>query len=351
MKRELTIENLTIDDDSDCFVIAEIGHNHMGSLETCRELFRVAKECGVDAVKLQKRDNKTLYTKSLYNQVYDNPNSYGATYGQHREALEFGSAEYKELKDCAKELGLTFFSTAFDMPSADFLAAIDMPVYKIASGDLCNTPLLRHVARLGKPMILSTGGGSIDDIRRAVETVASFHNKLAILQCTAAYPCEYDELNLRVIETLRVEFPGLVIGLSDHERGISMSVAAYVLGARIVEKHFTLARTNRGTDHAFSLEPIGLKRTIRDLRRIRVSLGDGVKRTYPSEIKPLQKMMKSLYAKHDLKAGTVLGEDHIAFKSPGGAGFAPYRINEVLGRRVKIDLAEDTILLDEHFSQ
>ena len=350
MNRELTIENITINDESDCFVIAEVGHNHMGSLETCKELFRVAKECGVDAVKLQKRNNKELYTAALYNQIYDNPNSYGETYGLHREALEFGLEEYTALKALAKDLGLIFFSTAFDRPSADFLAGIDMPLYKMASGDLCNTPLLRHVAKFGKPMILSTGGGTIDDIRRAVDTVAPINKQLSILQCTAAYPCEYDELNLRVITTLRQEFPELVIGLSDHERGISMSLAAYVLGARVVEKHFTLARTNRGTDHAFSLEPLGLKRTVRDLRRLRVALGDGIKRSYPAEAKPLLKMAKSLYASRDMRTGTVLTEADIALKCPSGGGFPPYMLDQVVGRTLQSDLSVDTMILSEHLA-
>ncbi|MGD9206287.1 MAG: N-acetylneuraminate synthase family protein, partial [Desulfobacterales bacterium] len=138
--RELTIDGTKIHDDSDCWMIAEIGHNHQGKLETAKEMFRVAKECGADAVKLQKRDNRALYTKEGYNKPYENINSYGPTYGEHREALEFGWYEYKELKDYAEEIGIAFFSTAFDFSSADFLAKLDMPVYKIASGDLKNIP-------------------------------------------------------------------------------------------------------------------------------------------------------------------------------------------------------------------
>jgi len=160
MSRFLTIDDTTITDDSDCYLIAEIGHNHQGSLEKCRELFRAAKECGADAVKLQKRDNRSLYTRAMYEKPYDNENSFGPTYGAHREALEFGREEYVELKRYAAELGITFFATAFDVPSADFLAALDMPAYKLASGDLSNLPLLRHVARIGRPVIVSTGGAT-----------------------------------------------------------------------------------------------------------------------------------------------------------------------------------------------
>ena len=348
MNRKLVIENKTVSDASDCYVIAEVGHNHMGKLDVCKEMFRVAKECGADAVKLQKRDNRSIYTKALYDQVYDNPNSYGNTYGEHREALEFGLPEYTELKACAKELGITFFATAFDFKSADFLEALDMPLYKVASGDLRNTPLLKRIARTGKPMILSTGGGTVDDVRRAVDAVAPLNARLAILQCTAAYPCEHAELNLRVIETLREEFPDIVIGLSDHDNGIAMSVAAYVLGARVIEKHFTINRANRGTDHAFSLEPIGLRKMVRDLKRTRLALGDGVKRVYPTEVKPIAKMSKALFAARDLKAGTVLQADDIAFKSPGDKGLAPYHFDALLGRKLAQDVREDEPFTNGH---
>lgn len=350
MNKKLTIENKTISDASDCFVIAEIGHNHMGKLDICMEMFRVAKECGADAVKLQKRDNRSIYTKALYNQPYDNPNSYGTTYGEHREALEFGLSEYTQLKACAKELGITFFSTAFDLNSTDFLQSLDMPLYKVASGDLRNTPLLKRIAQTGKPMILSTGGGTVDDVRRALDAISPINRQVAVLQCTAAYPCDFTELNLRVIETLREEFPHNVIGLSDHDNGIAMSVAAYVLGARIIEKHFTLNRANRGTDHAFSLEPIGLRKMVRDLKRTRLALGDGVKRQYPSESKPLAKMAKALYAASDLKTGVVLKMEDVAFKSPSDKGLAPFHLDTYLGKKLIKDISEDEPFTAEHFA-
>ncbi len=156
--RELTIDGRRIADDTACFVIAEIGHNHQGSVEKAQELFVLAKQAGVDAVKLQKRDNRRLFTRALYDSPYDNENSFGPTYGAHREALELDRDAYVELQACARELGLVFFATAFDETSADLLEELDVPAYKIASGDLRNTPLLRHVAAFGKPLIVSTGG-------------------------------------------------------------------------------------------------------------------------------------------------------------------------------------------------
>src|SRR3990172_9531722 len=273
MTRTLTIDSFTISDDSDCFIIAEIGHNHQGSLDKAKQLLKAAMECGVNAVKLQKRDNKTLFTKAAYYKPYDNENSFGLTYGEHREALEFGREEYVELQAYAKGLGVTMFSTAFDRISADFLAEVDMPAFKMASGDLKNTPLLKYVAQIGKPMIISTGGATMEDVQRAFDAIMPINQQLAILQCTSSYPAEYHDLNLRVIETFRQQFPENVIGLSDHENGIAMATAAYVLGARIVEQHFTINHTWKGTDQVFSLEPIGLKKLVRDLRRVREALG------------------------------------------------------------------------------
>ncbi len=338
--RRLTIQNRVIDDAADCYVIAEIGHNHQGKLKTCMEMFRVAKECGADAVKLQKRDNRTLFTRTAYERPYDNENSFGATYGEHREALEFGESEYRELKSWAQEIGVTMFATAFDFPSVDFLAKLEMPAYKVASGDLKNIPLLKYIAQAGKPIILSTGGGTMEDVLRAYDAVMPINPQLCILQCTAGYPAAFEELNLRVITTFRERFPQTVVGLSSHDNGIAMALAAYMLGARVIEKHFTLNHTWKGTDHAFSLEPIGFQKMVRDLRRARIALGDGVKRVYPSEVAPMVKMGKQLVAARDLPAGHALRPEDIAIKSPGG-GLEPYELDKVVGRTIRVALQQD----------
>jgi N-acetylneuraminate synthase/sialic acid synthase len=349
MPRKLTIDGFEITDDSDCYVIAEIGHNHQGSLEKAKQLFKAAAECGVNAVKLQKRDNKSLFTREAYNKPYDNENSFGPTYGLHREALEFGKEEYLELKRYAQELGVVMFATAFDIPSADFLAELDMPAYKIASGDLKNTPLLKHVASLGKPIILSTGGGTMEDVQRAYDAIMPINSQLAILQCTSSYPAEYEDLNLRVIETFRQRFPEIIIGLSDHENGIAMATAAYVLGARIVEQHFTINHTWKGTDQVFSLEPIGMRKLVRDLRRVRLALGDGQKRVLPSEVGPITKMGKKLVAARNLPAGHFLRLEDVAIKSPGG-GLPPYELENVIGKTLKHPLSEDDDILFENLA-
>ncbi|MEQ1572680.1 MAG: N-acetylneuraminate synthase family protein [Vicinamibacterales bacterium] len=332
-----------IGDRTPCYVIAEIGHNHQGSVEKARELFREAKLAGAHAVKLQKRDNRALYTRAAYNRPYDNENSFGATYGEHREFLEFGVAEYTGLQAYAKDLGIDFFSTAFDMASADFLETLDMPAYKIASGDLKSIPLLQYVARLGKPMIVSTGGAVLDDVQRAYDAIMPINPQLAILQCTAGYPAAFEELDLCVISTYRERFPGAVAGFSSHDNGIAMPVAAFMLGARIVEKHFTLNRAMKGTDHAFSLEPVGLRKMVRDLDRTFKAMGNGVKKIYESEKAPIVKMGKSLVVARDLSAGHVLGPEDIVMKSPGG-GIPPYDLDKVLGRVALKPLHEDDFL-------
>jgi sialic acid synthase len=339
--RELWIGDRRIDDEGDCYVIAEVGHNHQGDLEKALELFRAAKLAGADAVKLQKRDNRRLYTRELYNKPYDHENSFGRTYGEHREHLEFGRDEYKVLVDFAREIGIHLFATAFDIRSAEFLREFDMPAYKIASGDLRNIPLLRHVAKIGKPVILSTGGGTMDDARRAHDAVAELNPQVCILQCTAGYPARFEDMELRVIETYRNAFPRTVVGISAHDNGIAMVVAAYVLGSRVVEKHFTLNRAMKGTDHAFSLEPLGLQKMVRDLRRVRVALGTGVKRVLPSEEPAIAKMGKQVVAARDLEEGHVIGPEDLAIKSPGGRGLFPYEIDRVLGKRLRRSLSED----------
>lgn len=346
MSRSLTISKTDISDASKCYVIAEVGHNHQGSLKTCMDLFRAARDAGANAVKLQKRNNRTLYTKEAYDKPYDNENSYGPTYGAHREALEFGLAEYTELKQYCAELGIDFFATAFDLESADFLEGLGMPAYKIASGDVKNTPLLTHVAKFGKPMIVSTGGATAEDVRRAYDTVLEHNPQLCLLQCTAGYPAEWSELDLRVIETFRQAFPDAVIGFSGHDNGIAMAVAAYVLGARVIEKHFTLNRAWKGTDHAFSLEPAGMRKMVRDLERTALALGDGTKRVHPSEVAPIRKMGKKLVAARVIPAGHVLTPQDLAFKCPGD-GIPPYDIEKVVGRVTLQPLLEDETLTFE----
>ena len=346
MSRMLMIGSTSVHDESHCYVVAEIGHNHQGSLEKAKEMFRVAKECGVDAVKLQKRSNRTLYTRAMYESPYDNENSFGPTYGAHREALEFEWDEYVELKGYAAEIGVTFFATAFDFESADFLAKLDVPAFKIASGDLTNLPLITYVAGFGRPLIVSTGGGALADVQRVYDAVIPINRQLCLMQCTASYPSEPEDMHLRVITSFRQLYPDIVIGLSDHQNGIAMADVAYILGARVIEKHFTLNRAWKGTDHAYSLEPVGMRKLVRDLRRVRAALGSAEKQPLPIEKKPLFKMGKKLVAARALPCGHVLSAADVGIKSPND-GLPPYQLPVVIGKRLRRELAEDDSILFE----
>jgi sialic acid synthase len=345
--RELVVDGRAIARDGPAYVIAEIGNNHQGDVEKAKALIHAAKECGVDAVKFQKRDNRVLFTRAYYDAPYDNEQSYGATYGEHREFLELPKSDWFELSRYAREEGVAFVSAAFDEPSADLMTDLDVDAFKFASGDLLNVPFLRYVAEKGKPMFLSTGGGTIEDIDRAVDAILARNEQLAVLHCTAAYPAEVEDLNLSVITTLRERYPDLVIGLSDHHNGIAMAPVAFMLGARVFEKHFTLNHAWKGTDHAYSLMPDGMRRFVRDLHRVPVALGDGVKRKLPSEERPLEKMGKKLVAARDLPTGHVLAPGDLVAKSPADEGLPPYELDGLLGRPLVRALAADEAVAAE----
>jgi len=340
MSRELKLGRTVVNDDSPAYVIAEVGHNHQGNMDTARELFKQARACGVSAVKLQKRDNRGLFTEAMFNKPYDHENSFGATYGEHREFLEFDGDQYAELQAYAQELELDFFATAFDQASVDLLVSIDLPAYKVASADLRNIPLLTHIAKVGKPMLVSTGGGTLEDVQRAYDAIMPINSQLCVMQCTCGYPADHAELNLRVVETYRERFPDIVVGYSGHDNGIAMPVVAYTLGARVIEKHFTLNRAMKGTDHVFSLEPVGMRKMTRDLERTRLALGDGRKVVFASETAPVIKMGKKLVAACDLPAGHAVTEADIAIKSPGD-GIPPAQMDTVVGKKTTGAMARD----------
>ena len=347
VSRELRIGSYLLSDSSDAFVIAEVGHNHQGSVELCEKFFHSAARAGATAVKLQKRDNKTLYTKTFYNSPYVGPTSFGATYGEHREFLEFGKKEYIHLQAVAKDLGLIFFATAFDFASADFLFELNVPVIKVASGDLKSAPLIKYLSASKTPLIISTGGANIEQIRRAMQDVDP--RNVALLQCTAAYPADPEEMDLLAIKQFREIFPETVVGLSSHDRGIAFPVVAYALGARIIEKHFTIDRSLKGTDHSFSLEPTGMEKMVRDLQLTRLALGDGNKKVHERESEPVRKMSKMLVYSRDLKAGNIVTNDDFALKSPR-EGLDPQKLDEILGKSLNMDVLKGQITRIEDFN-
>ncbi len=350
---ELIVNGRRIADDEPAYVLAEIGHNHQGELEKAMELIHAAKECGVDAVKLQKRDNRRLFTRAFYDSPYDNENSFGRTYGEHREALELGKSDWFELSRYAREESLAFVAAAFDEPSADLLAELGVDAFKFASGDLSNVPFLRYVAGFGTPLFLSTGGGTLEDIDRAVEAIAAVNTQLCVLHCTASYPAEVEDLNLSVVAVLKERYPDFVVGLSDHHNGIAMAPVAFMLGARAFEKHFTLNHAWKGTDHPYSLMPDGMRRFVRDLHRVPAALGDGVKRRLPSAELPLEKLGKKLVAARDLPAGHVLEPGDVEARSPADGGLPPYELDRLLGGTLlrALSAQEDVALEDVELAE
>lgn len=290
--REFQLGLRRITDDSAPYVVAEIGNNHGGSLQTAFDMVVSAADSGADAVKFQLRDNGTLYTRALLEKTYENEASYGRTYGEHRAVLELDPVSLLMIRDYARQISLSWFATAFDEPSADLLASMEVPAIKLASGALTDVALQRHVASLQIPIILSTGGGTDIDIDKAVQTITHSHSQLALLHTTASYPLDPKEANLRCILTLRSRYPETVIGYSSHSPGLMIPLIAAAFGASIIEVHVTLDRASKGTDHAFSLEPKGLQTLCDDLKKLHVALGDGVKRWYHSELAPISKMRR-----------------------------------------------------------
>jgi sialic acid synthase len=325
------------------YIIAEIGHNHQGDIKLAMKMIDAAANSGVDAVKLQKRDNFSLYTKKFFNSIYNSENSYAKTYGLHREKLEFNLTQFKELKHYTNLKGLDFFATPFDFKSVEFLEKVEVPLYKIASADLNNHPLQKLIKQTGKPIILSTGASTLNEVKKAVKNLGFVKKGLALLQCTASYPAKIQDLNLKVIETYKKNFPELTLGLSDHENGIDAGPIAYMYGARVFEKHFTIDRSLKGTDQSFSLEPLGMEKFVRNIKRINDMLGDGIKKVQSCERKPIFKMSKSIVAKDNIQKNTKITFNHLSFKSPGG-GLKPYEYKRLIGKKTKQKIFKDQLI-------
>tara|TARA_B100001093_G_scaffold509041_1_gene572328 strand:- start:6319 stop:7386 length:1068 start_codon:yes stop_codon:yes gene_type:complete len=315
--RQIKLGKKQITQESSCYVIAEIGNNHGGDINTALKMIKSAKDCGADAVKFQRRNNKKLFTTKFYNSPYNSYNSFAPTYGLHRDHLEIKDQDYQTLIDYSNDIGIEFFATAFEEQSLEFLETKNLPFYKVASGDIFNFKMLKMYADIGKPIIISTGGCTNIDIKKATDFLDSnSFNNYTLLQCTASYPCDFEYMNLDYIKKLFDEYPDKIIGLSDHNRGIALPIYAYAIGARIIERHFTLDRSQKGTDHAFSLEPLGLKKMIRDLKAVKISRGNGVKSVYDCETKPLEKMRKSIYLNRDMQKGEEIQESDLSLKCP-----------------------------------
>jgi sialic acid synthase len=321
------------------FVIAEVGQNHNGDLDLAREFIRIFAFEGADAIKFQTRNNKYLFSQDAYDAPYNSENAFANTYGAHREKLELKPEWLPILKgDCIK-YGVKFMSTPFDEPSLELLKSIDIDILKVASFDLGNLPLIHRIAAIGKPVVMSIGGGKIDQIRSSVEVLLSHHDEIAILHCVSEYPCEYNRLGLSNIETLIKEFPRCTIGSSDHFNGILSGPVAYLKGARVFEKHVTLNRASKGTDQSFALEPEGFRRFVRDVKRVRHMLPPKPNDDLGNE-QVFKKLGKSLVAYIDIEAGEKITLNHLSGRIFNTQYIPVRNSNLVIGSIAKRDITK-----------
>ena len=288
MSQTVNIGGHSIGEGNPTYVIGEIGLNHNGDVAIAKKLMDVAADAGAQAVKFQKRTPEIATPEHMKATPRETP--WGTmTYLEYRYRVEFEKPEYTEIAAYAAEKGLDWFASPWDEPSVDFLEEMGVPAHKVASASLTDLGMLRRLAATGKPIILSTGMSTIEQIDKAVETLGT--TNLHLMHATSTYPLPAEEANLRMIHTLRERY-GVPVGYSGHEPGLQISIAAVALGAVSVERHITLDRTMWGSDHAASLEPKGFESLIRDIRIIEQALGDGVKRVFPGELAPLSKLRR-----------------------------------------------------------
>ena len=289
MTREMKIGSRLVGDGHPAYVIAEIGINHNGDLGIAKQMIDAAVHAGADAVKFQKRTPEICTPPEQQKQMRETPWGY-ITYLDYRYKVEFGEEQYREIDQYCREKGIAWMVSVWDEPSVDFMERFDTPAYKIPSASLTDHNLLKYVRRTGKPVIISSGMSTMEQIGRGVDVVGA--DNLVIMHCTSTYPCEPEELNLRMIETLRSEFPNNPIGYSGHEVGLVPSAIAVAFGACMVERHLTLDRAMWGSDQAASVEPGGFERLVKYIRVTEASLGDGVKKVYESEQGSMKKLRR-----------------------------------------------------------
>jgi len=341
--KTISINNLKIGSNNPVFIIAEIGINHQGEVAIAKQLISAAKESGADCVKFQKRTISRILTKAGLDMIYENPNSFGKTYGEHKKVLELSDEDYYQLKKYSEKLDLVFCASGWDEESIDFLDKLGVSFFKMASADLTNFPLLEHTAKIGKPMFLSTGMTNMQMVKNAYEFVHDLNDQIVILQCTSTYPSAFNEINLNVLKTYADEFNDAVIGYSGHELGIAIPPAAVAMGAKIIERHFTLDRTMKGNDHAASLEPQGFSKMVRDIRHIEKAMGSFEKTAQESEKPIFKKLAKSIVSVTDIDINTIITREMLTTKGPG-TGISPTRINDVIGKKSITKVPRDTVI-------
>jgi N,N'-diacetyllegionaminate synthase len=332
------------------FIIAEAGVNHNGSLDLALRLVDAAQASGADAVKFQTFRADQLATRSAHKAPYQERTTAGSeSQFEMLQRLELDAAAHRRLIERCEEVGIQFLSSPFDTQSADLLATLDVPVFKVPSGEITNLPFLEHLARKGRPMILSTGMSMLGEVEEAVRVIeAAGVPRLTLLHCVTEYPAPYAEVNLRAMQTLKSAF-GLPVGYSDHTPGIDIAIAAAALGAEVIEKHFTLDRALPGPDHAASLEPVELRQMVDAIRHVEAALGTGIKAPARCELPNISVARKSVVAARALPAGHQLTAVDLDIKRPGN-GLAPKFLAVLVGRTLRSGIAKDEILSWDHLA-
>jgi sialic acid synthase len=342
------------------YIIGEIGQNHNGSVDIAKLIIELislpvedkdfnVKIKGMDAVKLTKRDLNAELTVTQMNKPYDNPNSFGATYGEHRKFLELSDEQHFEVYKHAKKYGLDFIETLCAVGCLSLLKLFTPDYLKVASRDLTNLPLLEALAETKIPMIVSTGMAGRDELNQALEVISRSHNNISILHCVSQYPTHPKNVNLHTITYLLKNYAKYKIGYSDHTIGISAPIAAIAMGAKIIEKHITLDRRMKGTDQAGSLGPDGVRRMVRDIRLIDLSMGVEDIFICDDTKSAKIKLERSIASKINLKEGQVITEKNIHLLSPGD-GFKWSEKSKVVGKKLSKSLMADEIIYPEHLS-
>jgi N,N'-diacetyllegionaminate synthase len=336
------IGNKEINATSPTYVIAEIGVNHNGSMELAKQSIDAAVFSGADAVKFQTFKSEKLVSKFARKAKYqaENTNDSESSQLDMLKKLELSNKDFIELKEYCEEKGIEFLSTPFDEESAEFLKEINVHAFKIGSGDLNNYPFLSFISKLKIPVILSTGMSTLSEIEEALEVLQD--SEVSLLHCTSVYPAPLKDVNLYSLITMKNAFHKL-IGYSDHTLGNEVTISAITLGAKIIEKHFTLDKNLPGPDHKASLDPAEFAEMVRAIRNVEMSFGDGIKRCMPSEIDTKLVARKSLVVLRDLNKGDVLTEHNLGIKRPGN-GIEPKYYDLLLGKQVKMDIKEDQAL-------
>lgn len=338
---EIKIEDKIISGENPCFIIAEAGVNHNGNFELAKKLIDAAKEAGVDAVKFQTWITEEIATQTAPKADYQKEQT-GAQENQFEmiKKLELPHEDFRKLKKYAEEKEIIFLSTPDEEKSCDFLESINVVAFKVGSGEINNYPYLEHIAKKGKPMIVSTGTATLEEVKEAVNVIKKFNNQLILLHCTTNYPCPLEEVNLRAMVTLKNEFPDLLIGYSDHTMEILVPIMAAALGARVIEKHFTLDRNMEGPDHKASLNPKELAEMVKSIRETEIALGSGEKKPAKSEEEVKKVIRKNIVARNNLVAGIEIKKEDLALKR-AGVGIEPKDLNKIIGKKLKRDLTED----------